>query len=85
MLKKLNQDIFVNEELEFELPQETEFGRIAAQTAKQIMIQKLHEIEKEITFDKFKTKENEIISGIIQRIDKMVTYLLILENQWRNV
>ena len=68
--QKIKPDIFVNEELEFELPQETEFGRIAAQTAKQIMIQKLHEIEKEMTFDKFKTKENEIISGIIQRIDK---------------
>ncbi len=68
--QKIKPDIFVDEELEFELPQETEFGRIAAQTAKQIMIQKLHEIEKEITFDKFKTKENEIITGIIQRIDK---------------
>ena len=68
--QKIKPDIFVDEELEFELPQETEFGRIAAQTAKQIMIQKLHEIEKETTFDKFKTKENEIISGIIQRIDK---------------
>lgn len=68
--QKIKSDIFVDEELEFELPQETEFGRIAAQTAKQIMIQKLHEIEKEITFDKFKTKENEIITGRSQRIDK---------------
>jgi N utilization substance protein A len=62
-------DIFVGEELLFPLEAKTEFGRIAAQTAKQVLLQKLHEMEREIVLDVFKQQEGEIVSGIIQRMD----------------
>ncbi len=67
--KKINPDIFSGEELEFPLETKLEFGRIAAQTAKQTVLQKLHETEKETTFDAFKAKEGEVITGTIQRMD----------------
>ena len=43
------------------------FGRMAAQTAKQVIIQKLREAERSTIFDDFKTKEGEIIAGTVQR------------------
>lgn len=46
------------------------FGRIAAQTAKQVVMQKIKEAEREIVFDEFINRENEIITGSIQRISK---------------
>jgi len=44
-----------------------DFGRIAAQTAKQVVVQKFREAEREILYNEFITKEREILSGIIQR------------------
>ncbi len=54
---------------EFGIPLETrdDYGRIAAQTAKQVILQKLKELEREILLDEYKTKEGEIISGTVQR------------------
>ena len=46
------------------------FGRIAAQTAKQVVMQKIKEAEREIVFDEFISRENEIITGLIQRSSK---------------
>lgn len=46
------------------------FGRIAAQTAKQVVMQKIKEAEREIVFDEFINRENEIITGMVQRISK---------------
>ncbi len=46
------------------------FGRIAAQTAKQVVMQKIKEAEREIVFDEFISRENEIITGLIQRVSK---------------
>ena len=46
------------------------FGRIAAQTAKQVVMQKIKEAEREIVFDEFTNRENEIITGIVQRASK---------------
>ncbi len=45
------------------------FGRIAAQTAKQVILQRIREAEREATYKAFADKENEIVSGTIQRID----------------
>ncbi len=73
--RKIKSDIFPGEELEFPLETKTEFGRIAAQTAKQTVLQKLHETEKEMLFNQFKAKEGEIISGIIQRTDGRNTFV----------
>lgn len=46
------------------------FGRIAAQTAKQVVMQKIKEAEREIVFNEFINRENEIITGLIQRVSK---------------
>ncbi len=66
-------DIDVNYELEdiarIEITPRN-FGRIAAQTAKQVVMQKIKEAERELVFDEFINKENEIITGIIQRASK---------------
>lgn len=51
------------------------FGRIAAQTAKQVVMQRLREEERRIVYDKYKTYENEIITGEVSREDKRFTYV----------
>jgi len=65
--EKIKKGVKVGEEIEFPVPYKETFGRIAAQTAKQILIQKLREAEKESIFQKFKEKEGEIVSGLVQR------------------
>ena len=67
--KKVKKGIKPNEELETELEAQTDFGRIAAQTAKQVIIQRLREAEREVIYGEYKDKEGEIISGIVQRIE----------------
>ncbi len=47
----------------------TEYGRIAAQTAKQVIIQKLREAERNVQFSDFKSKERTLQNGIIQRVE----------------
>jgi N utilization substance protein A len=47
-----------------------EFGRIAAQTAKQVIIQKIREAEKDNVYNEFKNKEGDIVSGAVYRIEK---------------
>jgi len=47
-----------------------EFGRIAAQSAKQVIIQRMKDAERDIVFEDFKDREGEIINGIVQRFDK---------------
>jgi N utilization substance protein A len=44
-------------------------GRIAAQTAKQVVLQRLREAEREMVFEEFSNREGDIVSGVIQRID----------------
>lgn len=65
--KKTNKKVKVGDELVTELETHTEFGRIAAQTAKQVVIQRLREAERNAVYEEFKKKEGEIVSGVIQR------------------
>lgn len=67
--KKIKKDVRPGDELEFPLEHRDEFGRIAAQTAKQVIIQRIREAEREAVFDEFKTKEGELVSGLVQRIE----------------
>ncbi len=48
----------------------SDFGRIAASTARQVIIQKIREAEKEVVFHEFKTKIGELVSGIVYRFDR---------------
>jgi N utilization substance protein A len=57
------------EELIIPLEQKDDFGRIAAQTAKQVVLQKIREAEKDAVIAEYKSKEGEIVSGIIQKIE----------------
>lgn len=56
-------------------PTDPHYGRVAAQTAKQVIIQRIREAEREAVHDEYKTKEGEIISGIIQRIENGVVFI----------
>lgn len=67
--KKIKKGVQPGEELTFPLPEPSEgFSRIAAQTAKQVIIQKLSEVEKETLYEEFKKKEGSIVSGLVQRV-----------------
>jgi len=75
--KKLKKGAKSGEELEFPLETQSasSFGRIAAQTAKQVVLQKIKETEKETIFSEFQAKEGEAISGIVQRIEGRNVFL----------
>jgi len=73
--KKIKPDIKPGDELEIPLKEEEDFGRIAAQTAKQVILQRIRETEKETVFSEYKNKEGEIVSGIVQRIEGKNVYL----------
>lgn len=74
--KKINSEIEVGEEMTWPLETPTgEFGRIAAQTAKQNILQKLREIERESILSEFHGRENTIISGLIRRFERGTVYV----------
>lgn len=64
MLKK---GVKLGEEVRLKLEVPAEYGRMAAQTAKQVIIQRLREAERDMVFNEFKDKENEVVTGVIQR------------------
>ncbi len=67
--KKIKKNIKSGEELVFPLESKKDYGRIAAQTAKQVIIQRIREAERESIYEEFKKKEGEILNGIVQRIE----------------
>lgn len=60
----------LGEELIFALDMKDDYGRIAAQTAKQVIIQKIREAEKSSVLDEFAERGEEIVTGVIQRIER---------------
>ncbi len=62
-------NVQIDDEMGFKLKVE-DLGRIAAQSAKQVIIQRMRDAEQEIIYDEFKNRVNEIVSGIIQRRDR---------------
>jgi len=73
--KKKEKKIKVGDELIIPLESRTDFGRIAAQTAKQVVIQRLREAEREAVFSEFKKREGEIISGVVQRKEGALVFV----------
>ena len=67
--KKDYPKIKIGEEIEIPLVSKQDYGRIAAQTAKQVILQKIREAEKETISSEYRSKEGEIVSGIVQRIE----------------
>jgi len=72
--KKINKKAKVGETVDIELAPKN-FGRIAAQTAKQVIIQKLREVEREVLYNEFNDRQGEIVSGIIQKADGGIVVL----------
>lgn len=68
-------DAVIGDELAMPLETHTEFGRIAAQTAKQVVIQRLREAEREAIFSEFKGREGELISGMVQRKEGNLVFI----------
>jgi transcription termination/antitermination protein NusA len=66
---KDDENINPGDELKTLLEEKSDFGRIAAQTAKQVILQKIKEVERDMVLGEFKSKEHEIVSGVIQRIE----------------
>ncbi|MDO8559391.1 MAG: transcription termination factor NusA [bacterium] len=73
--KKINSKIKAGEDLELALAAKEDYGRIAAQTAKQVILQRIKEAEREFIFSEFKSKEGEILSGIVQRVESNVVFM----------
>ena len=72
--KKINPDISEGETVEIEIVPRN-FGRIAAQTAKQVIIQKLRELEREIIFNEYNDRKGEIVTGLIQKADRNIVVM----------
>lgn len=66
--KKINKRLDIGDTVDIEIIPK-DFGRIAAQTAKQVMMQKVREAERNLIFTEFNDKKGEVISGIIQKAD----------------
>jgi N utilization substance protein A len=67
--QRIKPDAQVGEEVEIDVTPK-DFGRIAAQTAKQAMMQSLRQAEKEMIYDEFKDRAGDIVSGVVRRFEK---------------
>jgi len=67
--QKIKKDVQLNEEMIFPLEEKGDYGRIAAQTAKQVIIQRIREAERVSVMDEYEKRRGEIVSGSIQRIE----------------
>lgn len=73
--QKIKKDAKVGDEVFIPIEGTQDYSRIAAQVARQVILQRLKEIEKEVTYEEFKAKENDIVSGTIQKVEPRVIYV----------
>ena len=73
--QKIKKDVTPGDEIELKLESKTDYGRIAAQTAKQVILQKIREAERDSVLDEFKSKEGELVSGLVQRIEGRMVFV----------
>jgi N utilization substance protein A len=73
--KKIKKGAKVDDIIEIELEPQSEYGRVAAQTAKQVIIQRIREAERDAMFQEYKNKEGEVVSGSVQRIEGRNVYI----------
>ena len=72
--QKINRDYQIGDIVDIEIVPK-DFGRIAAQTAKQVIIQKLREVERDVLYTEFNERKGEIVSGLIQKADRNIVVL----------
>lgn len=73
--KKIKSDAKLEEEIIFPLETKEDYGRIAAQTAKQVIIQKIREAERGAIIDEYGSKEGEIVNGFVQKVERGIVYV----------
>ncbi len=73
--KKIKSDAKLEEEIIFPLENKDDYGRIAAQTAKQVIIQKIREAERGAIIEEYGSKEGEIINGYISKVERGIVYV----------
>jgi len=67
--KKEDKEAELGGVIKYPLPTQENFGRIAAQTAKQVIIQRLKEVEREVVFNEFKNMEGQMVNGVVQQME----------------
>lgn len=67
---KLDPDVRMGDELGEKMENITDLGRIAAQSAKQVIIHRMKDAEREVIYDMFKDRVGEVVSGIVQRFER---------------
>src|SRR5207237_1703257 len=67
--RRIKPDVKVGDVVEVEVTPRN-FGRIAAQTAKQAMMQRIRQVEKEMIYEEFKDRAGELVSGTVRRCDR---------------
>ena len=72
--RKINKKLEVGDKVEIEQVPKN-FGRIAAQTAKQVIVQKIREESRNFIFDEFNERKGEIVSGIVQKADRGIVVM----------
>ncbi len=73
--RAMKADANVGDTIDIPLEAQQEFGRVAAQTAKQVIIQRIREAERESMFAEYKSKEGTIVNGVVQRIDGRIVFV----------
>ncbi len=72
--KKISKKLEIGDTVDIEMVPK-DFGRIAAQTAKQVIVQKLREAEREIVYTEFNDRKGEIVSGLVQKADANIVVM----------
>ena len=67
--QKISKKAKISEQVEIPLETHSDFGRIAAQTAKQVITQRIRESERDMLFKEFKEKEHRLVNGVVQQIE----------------
>ena len=73
--QKIKADAVLEEELVFPLEEHEDFGRIAAQTAKQVIIQRIREAEKQSIIEEFADRQGDIVSGVVQKVERGTAFI----------
>ncbi|HEY4521638.1 MAG TPA: transcription termination factor NusA [Candidatus Paceibacterota bacterium] len=73
--KKIKKSVKPGDELTFPLETKDDYGRIAAQTAKQVILQKLREEERDSIYEEYATRQGEVISALVQRVEGRLVFL----------
>lgn len=73
--RRIKKDVELDDEIDFPLEAQEDFGRIASQTAKQVIMQKIREAEKTSILEEYGEREGQIVSGHVQRFERGNLYI----------